>query len=509
MANSDNTFDGQTIVVPGAYYDDTVSGSSVEGFVKPVPGSAVGQPQPIPVKIINQPPDVPSLFFTLPTNFSLWMFLGELNGTFMEQSQKFAKSLVLYTPQQTTPNTPITLFGTYVPYGQYSLLLYTPYQAVANTSTVLNAYFSGGLPVSIDISFTGIGGPWTTLPSNEVVINPTAQTIAITLQNGVPAATYPAGQVIIRDTNNPTVTASAGEWVVSPFNPATVSSGSLVFGFQAANPACVTLNSSGNVIQINDLNVGSGQYATLGPTAIPSPLSPTPLTVPVGSGVLGGNPVGPPAPYLRNSGNDSTRSLVQMAPTLIADNAWDPNANFFDFGQLGGPNDAIIKLFNINTGAGNHTIVFGCYINVSVASQFGVGLIWGRWINSTTSVAYLNPGRWHSGQWAAQLYDGTNFFSASQAVSTSRWAVCTMQWNGTTYQWRMNKGSWTTNTITPTAAFSATNCYWGGSVATGLNQPGGNALPDMGDFYIFRGVLNSTDLGNVESMVGQGIGVFI
>lgn len=359
------------------------------------------------------------------------------------------------------------------------------------------------------------GATWVPVPSANLVIDNTLNTFTITVLGGSPSLTYTAGQVKVQDANATGVTAACGQWVVAPFNPiSTPTSGTLVFGFQSANPACIGLDSAGNVARMIDIQ-GTGQYLSIGPTAIPPNNGnnfqyPPPLTVPSGAGVLGGTPVGPLAPYKRLSGVDNTRSLVQMK-TTVNSAAFDPGANFFDAGPLGGPNNALIQMFNTsNLTTNSATIVFACLLDTTIAgTQYQGGPIWGQF-ETTTTIAYISALRWHSGGLQGQLQDNAASVTVntpSVTQTTSKWMVATLQKSGTTWQIRINQGAWQTTTISATSAWAATGFSYGGSFAPGLNQQSGNCYSILGDFFAYTGALNASDLANVESLVGQSIGV--
>jgi hypothetical protein len=358
------------------------------------------------------------------------------------------------------------------------------------------------------------GATWAPVPANNLVVNTTTNMYQITVPTGSPTNIYAAGQVLVQDANAPSVQASCGQWVVSPFNPQTsVTTGTLVFGFEAANPACVGLDANGNVSRLIDYG-GSGQYLTIGPTAIPTALQPPPpLNTAVGAGVLGGTPVGPLAPYQHLSGSDNTRTLVKMA-TTVNSGGFDPGANFFDAGPVGGPNNAIIGLFNTsNLTTNSVTVVCAVYLNTNITNNsYQGGPIWGTFENQNPgNVNYISTLRWHSGGLEAQIYDYNNggviANTPNLAQSTSRWMVCTTVKNGATWQCRINQGAWQTVTITNTGTWSATNMSIGGSFTTGVNQQSGNSYSMYGDFYMYQGALGAADLANVEAMVGQSIGV--
>lgn len=397
----------------------------------------------------------------------------------------------------------------------YTIYLWTPPQLQPNVSTAFNFEFLGGAPTSIDYT-TNAGANWITASAANVGLNTATGAGSLTLPTGLPAGTYTPGQFQIRDTNVNVVTASCGQFVVSAFSAPAVVSGAMVMYFQAANPNCVRLDSNGNVSAIYDLG-GTGRHMSLGPTYSPPGLGTTAPTTPLvpssAVDVLDATPVGPLAPYLRTSGIDGLRSLVQMTPTLIADNALDPKANFFSAGDLNAEsnvNNPLIQMFDTsNMEVGTQTIVQSFYLNSTVASGFGCGLIWGRW-PTTSTATYISIGRWHNGSFAAQFYDSASgmFLSTETAIGTSQWLVTTLQRNGTNWQYRVNGGTWVTATITQTGAYNSTNCYWGGSVANYLNQPGGNSFPNMGDWAAYTGALSTADLGNLEAMVGGGIGNF-
>lgn len=420
----------------------------------------------------------------------------------------------------------------------YTIVVFTPAQPKPNVPFAINGEFVAGTPTALDLSFDG-GATWSPQPPAQVSITalppltlagltltgiatspatsiPVTQftgAFQINLPAGLPAAPYAAGMLMVRDHNVQSVFGAAGFWSVSTFD-VTELSAPLVFGFDPAVPSCIGFDSAGNVQQINDIR-GNGMHASIGPTAIPTPatFTPTvPLTVAAGADVLDAAPVGPKAKYVRLSGLDSTRTLVGLSPTIIADNQWDPAANFFSFGQLGGPNDAMINLFaTINMEVGVQTIVEAVLVDITVhggiSAGYGIGLIWGAW-DTTQTVSYLTPGRWHASNFAAQFFDSVSGMSLSNGtqITNSTWAVVTLQRNGTLFEWRINKGPWTTATINNTGAFNPTNCYWGGSVSNSLNQPGGNAFPYMGAHYTFGGGLTATELANVETLVGVSIG---
>lgn len=384
-----------------------------------------------------------------------------------------------------------------------SLVLWTPAQTTPFAQFVLQGTFLGGPPLSLDYSTNG-GTNWTTATGAQTVINNATQAYAITVSAGVAAASYPAGQLLVRDTNAHSVTAQCGTWTVSTQSLTTApgSATALIFAFQSANPNALGFDSGGNVNTLKDLG-GSGRYLTIGPT--------TP------NNVLGGTRAGPASLLKPRTGSDSTRTTVGLTETTNPA-IYDIGANFFDAGPVGGPNDALIQMMNCSslsatTGAGSSwTVTFATYIDTTAPGGYCGGPIWGAWFSSGAVVSYASACRWHSGGLAAQINDLPNsvFYGPSVSVSSSAWAVLSVQKSGTTFQWRMNKGTWNSATISATTGLTFTNMSWGGSFTENIgSKQSGNGYPRIGDFFIFTGALNSTDLGNFETAAGNSIGLTI
>lgn len=433
-------------------------------------------------------------------------------GVVITNQQIQLYTFFLFSPPQIQPNVPVTLFGEFV----------------AGTPTQIDYTTNGGatwvLAPAANVSITAITAQNPSPPQvagiNTPVTTPTlgaaTGAFSVLLPLGVAAGTYAAGQIMVRDHNVTSVFASAGTWVVSAFTMASLTTGLSIFDFDPAIPACITLNTDGTVRQMIDAS-GSGRHMSIGPTALPAApaLGTTTLVRAPGADVLDAACVGPEATFVHLSGADGTRTLVGFTPTSIADNVFDPTANFASFGALGGPNDLVINLFQSSSfSVGTQTVVEAIYIDPTVFggtnAGYGIGLIWGDWITSTT-VQYVTPGRWHASNFAAQFDDSVTamFLSTGTTISVATWGVVTMQRSGTLFQWRINKGPWFVMTITSTGAFNPTGCFWGGSVSNGLNQPGGNALRLCGAFHIIQGVLSAAELASVESLTGQSVGLAI
>jgi hypothetical protein len=400
----------------------------------------------------------------------------------------------------------------------YAFTLFSINQQIANQPIVLNFIWVGGIPLSIDVTFNN-GALWTTIPSANLGLNQATYTGSLTYTAGLPAGTIAAGYCQIRDTQIPSVVGKCGAFTVSAFAPNSVSGAGLLFYFDPGNPACITTDGNGNVIQINDA-YGSGRFMVLGPLDTPPNLATVPpaLVQAAQAFNLTKAAVGPAAPLLRTSGSDGARTLVKMTPTSILDNQWDANANFFTAGTLGGsPNNVNDPLINLPNSAtmttGSYVIAQAFYVDVTVDggvnAGYGAGLLWGDWLTSST-VQYMTAGRWHAGQFAAQLDDATSgeFVSPSVGLTSSQWASSTLVKNGTAFAWQLNNGAMQTGTIADASPFTATTCGWGASITNYLNQPGGNAFPIMGAFAIYSGTMGTPDQASLGLMVRQSVGLF-
>lgn len=400
----------------------------------------------------------------------------------------------------------------------YAFTLFTLNQQVANQPITVNFIWVGGIPASIDITFNN-GASWATIPAANLGLNQNTYTGSATYAAGLPAQSIPAGYCQIRDTQIPSVVGKMGAFTVSAWTPNAVTGAGLLFYFDPANPACTTLDANGNVLQINDA-YGSGRFMVLGPLDTPANLATVPpaLVQAPQAFNLAKAAVGPAAPMLRTSGADSLRSLVKMTPTSILDNQWDPNANFFTAGSVGSSpnnvNDPLITLPNstsMTTGA--YVIAQAFYVDVTVDggvnAGYGAGLLWGDWLSSST-VQYMTAGRWHAGQFAAQIDDATSgeFLSPSIGLTSSQWGSSTLVKNGASFSWQLNGGAMQAGTIADASPFTATTCGWGASITNYLNQPGGNALPIMGAFAIYSGTMSTADQASLGLMVRSSVGLF-
>lgn len=411
-----------------------------------------------------------------------------------------------------------------------SFSLFNPGTILPSTSITLNGTFTG-VPLSVDVSVNA-GSTWTTWPSGQTTINTSTGTLALSGLPTFAAGTYANGTIKVRDSNATTVIGNVGKFQSMAFNPATPTSGTLVFQTKIADPAFAPRDSNGIPQRLNNV-VGNGMFLTYGPTTPRGTLSGTYVCTT------------PNSPALSHaSGADSTQNMLLMQTTSNA-GIFDIAANFYDAGPLGGPNDALIQLFdtsNLSTNgpSGGQVVIFGFYGQVG-SGGYGGGPIWGKW-NTGNTVSYITAGRVNGGTYTPQINDqnptsgsghGGFWQNTANVLTLGNYYVGVFQKNGATCTatvynsstggiaygpFTMSVGSTqsgSTGSTGATAAFNATNFSLGGSIAPGPPTPStgpnavqsGNAYGRFGDMMIFSGVPSAGDILNGAKLVAAQLGL--
>jgi hypothetical protein len=387
--------------------------------------------------------------------------------------------------------------GSNAPTTASQITMWTPPQATINRAVTWSFVFVGQ-PMGFDYT-TNAGSTWTTVPIGNQGINNATLTGTITIPAGFSTAqVYAKGQLGIRDTNNhAAVSFSPGQWVVSAFNPASVSAFTPIFAAQIANPNLTILDANGHVARTNDF-FGSPKFLSAGPT--------TPPNNPAGSTFSGTNPIS----LLRLAGLDSGQAGLGMTPTTNS-GAFDNFSNYLGagtIGQNGGVNDALIAMWNqIDLSVNNGLICYGVRFDSSLVYEGGP--IWG-WYPDAATGAYLTAGRYHSGQFNAQVNNtssGYFFQTAPTLVPASGYHVITLQQIGTLLQTRIDGGPWSTVTLPPGQQFAATTFSYGGSIIQGIGQVNsGNSYPELYDLICGQGIPSPIDITQFETWVWHSFG---
>ena len=363
-----------------------------------------------------------------------------------------ATSLTLDTPAETTPNTGITVTGTYK-----------------------------GTPQALDYNF---GAGWVEASS----VNFSAGVFSFKIPAGVAAGSYVPE---IRDHTATTVTDSAGNFVVSAWTPENLTSSpgaKVVFSFDANDPASTVLTSSSAVSNVvNAANTSQSLGAKSGST---------------------GNPV----LVADGSGADGARRLLQFHATTVNPNNADPAANWLSAGGVNGSGgSALVDLVNSSNLSKSGSFTTTVSLDINKSFSYEAGPIWGS-LASPGPLQYsqlrYNQG---SGQAGAQLVDSSNNGTAAQSTIAAGWHVLTMIKDNGTLIYRLDGKQISSQTVTSNLSFTAQDFMLGGGFppATSASKGAENGVPApyVGDFQAYSGVLQGGDLANAEKLAGNAVGV--
>ena len=368
------------------------------------------------------------------------------------QTDSSATSLTLYTPAQTTPDTSITLTGTYT-----------------------------GDPQALDYNF---GSGW--VEASTVSFDD--GTFSITVPGGIPAGSYTPE---VRDHTATSVSSSAGTFVVSAWTPETLTTSpgaKAVFEFNANNPNDTITNSNGAVTSvINSLDPSQSLKVEL---------------------ATDGNPV----TIAENSGAEGESRVLQFHATTINPNNYDATTDWLGAGGVNGSaGSTLVDLANSPDLAttGSFTTIIALYIDKSYSYE--AGPIWGS-LSTPGPLQYAqlryNNG---SGEAGAQITDSNLVAADAQSTISAGWHVMTMIKDDGTLTYRLDGHTIATTTITSTDSFTASDFLIGGGFppASGSSpgQENGVPPPDIGEFQAYSGVLAGTDLVNAEKLAGNSVGL--
>ncbi len=365
-----------------------------------------------------------------------------------------ATSLTLDTPAQATPNSPITMTGTYQ-----------------------------GNPQSLDYNF---GSGW-------------VQASSVTFSGGIYSFTVPAGMAAgsytpqIRDHNATSVTGTAGDFVVSAWTPETLSTSpgaQAVFEFNANNPNIAAVASDGTVHSVlNSVNTSQS------------------LTAEVASG---GNGI----VVADNSGADGTHRLLQLHATKISPNSYDPTTDWLGAGGVNGTaGSALVNLANSTNLSTNGSFTTIIAMKIDASYSYEAGQIWGALATpGQLQYAQLRVNL-SSGVQGANITDSNMVGTSAGAKNdvTAGWHVLTMIKTAGTLTYRLDGKQVATSAITSTDAFTAQDFLIGGGFPPASSadayRENGVPPPFIGEFQAYSGVLSGSDLANAENLAGNSIGL--
>lgn len=362
----------------------------------------------------------------------------------------FASAITVDTPPQALPSTSFTVTGTVV-----------------------------GVPTALQYSLNG--GAWIAAPSPTITAN---VGFSFTVSAGLIAGTYVIG---VRDTNATTISGVSGSMVVAAFNPNTVSTGTVVWVFDSNDPAQVALDGTGAVATIAN---------KLAPTRLLNAVSAT-------NGVK--------IQWLRAQGADGARRLLAMSPTTQDNTIYDPQANWFSAGGLGGSANTLIQAFNAsNLSTNSFTTSFAAYLDTSGTWAYMSGPIWGQ--GSTPGpLQRIVGGRWagYASTILGLVMDGAGAGGTATLATppSSEWCVITFIKNLNALTLRINGAVVATATNTSTASFTSLNFLLGGGF--GVPAENGFPFPFYGGFQVYTGALSGVDLTGMEKMLGNSVGLVL
>ena len=378
-----------------------------------------------------------------------------IRRTLASDQENSATSLLLYTPAQTTPDTAITLTGTY-----------------QGDPQALDYNFGSGWIEALSASF-----------SNGV--------FAITVPGGIPAGSYTPA---VRDHEATAVTSSAGTFVVSAWTPETLTTSpgaKAVFEFNANDPGSTVLDGNGAVLRV--LNSVDPKESLAAEVA------------------TAGNPI----VIKEGSGADGDRRVLQFHASKISPGTYDASTDWLGAGAVNGiggsAGSGLVDLANSTDLAttGSFTTIIGLYIDKSYSYE--AGPIWGS-LASPGPLQYAQL-RYNNGsqEAGAQITDSNLVGANAQSTISAGWHVMTMIKDDGTLVYRLDGQPIAATTITSTDAFKANDFLIGGGFPPASSSSAGaeNGVPPpyIGEFQAYSGVLAGTDLVNAEKLAGTAIGL--
>ena len=364
-----------------------------------------------------------------------------------------------------------------------SLTLDTPAQATPNASFTMTGTYQGS-PQSLDYNF---GAGW--VQASSVIFS--GGIYSFTVPAGMAAGSYDKPQ--IRDHYAPSVTGTAGNFVVSAWTPETLSTSpgaKAVFEFNANDPGIAAVASDQTVHSVlNSVNASQS------------------LTAEVASG---GNGV----VIADNSGSDGTHRVLQLHPSKVSPDKYDPATDWLGAGGINGSaGSALVNLANSTNLSTNGSFTTIIAMKIDTSYSYEAGQIWGS-LATSGQLQYaqlrVNLG---SGVQGAYVTGGTMAGTSAGVKGdvTAGWHVLTMIKTAGTLTYRLDGKQVAASPITSTDTFTAQDFLIGGGFppasSSDAYRENGVPPPFIGEFQAYSGALSGSDLANAEKLAGNAIGL--